>query len=79
MTSTDHLFNAADTVKQKSTAALAALLNAQALAAVHAAESPEPAPPPNANSALVLETERAIEMSTAALEEIAALHQKEKN
>ena len=79
MTSTDYLFNAADTVKQKSTAALAALLNAQALAAVHAAESTEPALPPNAASALVLETERAIEMSTAALEEIAALHQKEKN
>ena len=77
MTSTDYLFNAADTVKQKSTAALAALLNAQALAAVHAAESPDVTAPPNAHSALVVETERAIEMSTAALEEIAALHQKE--
>ena len=62
----DYRWFAADTVMRKSTAALAALTSAYTLANAHG--SAEIAPE-FVESALVIETERAIRMSTEAMQE----------
>ena len=78
MTNTDnYLFNAAETVRRKSLAALEIQSNAEAVMRSRAGGTAESEAKPDA--ALAEETERALALALAALEEIASQDGKESN
>jgi hypothetical protein len=72
---TDYRWQAADLVMKKSSAALEVLMHQRELAQLRAAALAEPGADDPARSALIDETERAMEQASAALNDLSSTKQ----